>query len=160
MDGKKELCRARFAAGCFWGVEESFANHPGVISTQVGYSGGKGKDPTYRDVCRGDTGHAEAVEIVFDPDVVSYDDLLDHLFSIHDPTTPNRQGPDVGHQYRSAIFYLDEEQKERALEAIRRHSDEFHSSIVTEVAPAGPFYMAEEYHQRYLMKNSSARCRI
>ncbi|MDG6224709.1 MAG: peptide-methionine (S)-S-oxide reductase MsrA [Candidatus Thermoplasmatota archaeon] len=160
MDGKIRLSRATFAAGCFWGVEESFANLFGVISTQVGYSGGNVADPTYRDVCRGDTGHAEAVEVMFDPNVVSYEDLLDHLFSIHDPTTPNRQGPDVGHQYRSAIFYHDEAQKQKALKAIDGHCNDFARPIVTEIAPAGPFYRAEEYHQRYLAKNGMAHCRI
>jgi len=154
--------KATFGAGCFWGVEEAFLRVPGVVDVAVGYSGGHTPGPTYRQVCTGQTGHAEVVEVDFDPAVVSYDRLLDVFFSIHDPTTPNRQGPDVGTQYRSAIFVHDADQQ-AAAEAARARLDasgRFRRPIVTEIAPAGPFHRAEEYHQRYLQKNGGAGCSI
>lgn len=156
-----ETREAIFAAGCFWGVEASFRSLPGVIDTEVGYTGGSRENPTYGDVCRGDTGHAEAVRVVFDPARIAYGALLKHFFSIHDPTTKDRQGPDVGSQYRSAIFYTDEAQKEAAVRALAEltASGAFGRPIVTEVAPAGVFYKAEEYHQRYLEKTGRAVCR-
>jgi len=156
------LEKATFGAGCFWGVEAAFRNVKGVVSTQVGYSGGRTADPTYEQVCSGRTGHAEAVEVSYDPAVVSYDDLLRVFWENHDPTTPNRQGPDVGEQYRSAIFTHSPAQEAAAkssvaaLEAAKR----FRRPIVTEIVPAGPFYRAEEYHQQYLEKRGQASCHI
>ena len=146
-----ETHKAIFGAGCFWGVEAKFRKVPGVISTRVGYTGGKFTEPTYRDVCSHKTGHAEAIEITFDPSKVSFDELLDVFWTIHDPTTLNRQGPDIGEQYRSAIFYLNSEQREKALiskenlEASKR----FNNPIVTQIIPASDFWEAEEYHQQY-----------
>ena len=146
--------RATFAAGCFWGVEETFRKVPGVISAQVGYTGGKTANPTYRDVCSDATGHAEAIEITFDPAKVSYPKLLEIFFENHDPTTPNRQGPDVGSQYRSAVFYHTPEQRKlaEAEKANREKSGDYARPIVTEIVEAGPFYKAEDYHQRYFEK--------
>ena len=141
--------KATFAAGCFWGVEEAFANREGVLSTQVGYSGGESVYPTYEEVSRGKTGHAESVEVEFDPDWVSYRDLVNLFFEIHDPTSRNRQGPDVGSQYRSVIFYHDDEQRRIAEEVINERSSDYPKPIVTELVKAGPFYRAEEYHQRF-----------
>lgn len=147
--------KATFGAGCFWHVEHVFANTPGVKSTAVGYTGGHTKNPTYEDVCTDRTGHAEAVQVEYDPDAVSYDELLDVFWSHHDPTTPNRQGPDIGVQYRSAIFYHTDEQRDAAarsrdgLQRSGRHS----RPIVTEIVPAADFYRAEEYHQKYIEKN-------
>ncbi len=152
--------KATFAAGCFWGVETAFRQVPGVISTEVGYSGGRTKNPTYREVCTDQTGHAEAVRIEFDPAKVSYDELLKIFWECHDPTTLNRQGPDVGSQYRSAIFFHSPEQEAAArvskegLEKSGRHS----RPIVTEIVPASEFYRAEEYHQQYLVKRGMAHC--
>lgn len=143
---------ARFAAGSFWEVEEAFRRLPGVTSTKVGYTGGFLENPTYRQVCTDRTGHAEAVEILFDPAVVSYRALLDVFFSCHDPTTPNRQGPDVGSQYRSAIFWCTREQELEAITAKAAWQDRFAFRIVTEITPASPFYEAEERHQRYFAK--------
>jgi len=149
-----EIQKAIFAAGCFWGVEAKFRKVEGVVSTRVGYIGGQFTNPNYKDVCSHKTGHAEAVEITFDPSNVSYDELLDIFWSIHDPTTLNRQGPDVGTQYRSAIFYLNSEQKKKAmsskakLEASKRSK----SLIVTQIVPASEFWEAEEYHQKYVEK--------
>ena len=146
---------ATFAAGCFWGVEEEFRTLPGVISTQVGYTGGRADNPDYRQVCTGDTGHAEAVEITFDPAVISYGQLLEHFWQMHDPTTLNRQGPDVGTQYRSAIFFHSDEQR-RLAEDSRDHLERtgrLRRQIVTEIVPAGTFWPAEEYHQKYRMKH-------
>ena len=156
------LEKATFGAGCFWGVEAAFRSVEGIVSTQVGYSGGRTPDPTYGQVCAGRTGHAEAVEVSYDPAQVSYDDLLRVFWENHDPTTPNRQGPDVGEQYRSAIFYHSPAQEAAAkasasaLEAAKR----FHRPIVTQIVPAGPFYRAEEYHQQYLEKRGQASCHI
>jgi peptide-methionine (S)-S-oxide reductase len=154
--------KATFGAGCFWGVELAFRQVEGVAGVAVGYSGGSQVDPTYRDVCTGRTGHAEVVEVDYDPEKVSYAKLLEVFWSIHDPTTPNRQGPDVGTQYRSAIFTHDPEQQAEALaaKAAEDASGRFRRPIVTEVTPAKPFYRAEEYHQRYLEKNGRAGCSI
>lgn len=154
--------KAIFAAGCFWGIEELFRTLPGVIETTVGYTGGKTKNPSYEDVCSHTTGHAEAVEVEFDPKKVSYEELLDGFWKGHDPTTLNRQGPDVGSQYRSAIFYLDESQKEAAQaskEALQQKA-KYAEPIVTEISRAEPFYRAEEYHQKYFLKNGGASCHI
>jgi peptide-methionine (S)-S-oxide reductase len=154
--------KATFGAGCFWGVELAFRQVEGVADVAVGYSGGAYDNPSYRDVCTGQTGHAEVVEVDYDPEKVSYTKLLDVFWSIHDPTTPNRQGPDVGTQYRSAIFTHDPEQQAEALaaKAAEDASGRFRRPIVTEVNPARPFYRAEEYHQRYLEKNGRAGCSI
>ncbi len=159
---KLEHPKATFAAGCFWGVEEAFRTLEGVVSTRVGYTGGTTKNPTYEQVCTDQTGHAEAVEIIFDPKVISYEKLVFKFFQIHDPTTLNRQGPDVGSQYRSSIFYHDEDQK-KAVEGIMRKiklSSVLRGPIVTEVLPAQEFYPAEEYHQKYLMKKGVPVCHI
>jgi peptide-methionine (S)-S-oxide reductase len=152
--------RALFAAGCFWQVEIDFANLPGVTSTLVGYSGGKIPQPTYEQVCGVRTGHAETVLVEFDSAQVSYEALLNLFWSLHDPTTLNRQGPDVGTQYRSAIFTTTPEQAALAIEARARAQINFSHRIVTEITPAGPFYPAEEYHQRYLVKHGRAFCRL
>lgn len=143
--------KAIFAAGCFWGVEAKFRKVPGVISARVGYTGGKFTKPTYKDVCSHKTSHAEAIEITFDPSKVSYDELLDVFWTIHNPTTLNRQGPDVGPQYRSAIFYLNSLQKEKAINSKARLdlSKRFKKPIVTLIVPASDFWEAEEYHQQY-----------
>jgi len=146
---------ATFGAGCFWGVEEAFRNVRGVLSTEVGYAGGTVPRPGYEAVCTGTTGHAEAVRLLYDPDEVSYDDLLAVFWSIHDPTQKDRQGPDVGSNYRSVIFYHDAEQKRRAL-ASRDNlagSGKFNRPIVTEIVPATVFWRAEEYHQHYVEKH-------
>ncbi|MGE5609265.1 MAG: peptide-methionine (S)-S-oxide reductase MsrA [Bacillota bacterium] len=145
---------ATFAAGCFWGVQSTFQKVPGVISTQVGYTGGRTANPTYRDVCSDATGHAEAIEVVYDPTKVSYQKLLEIFFENHDPTTFDRQGPDVGSQYRSAIFYHTPEQQRLAIaeKDKRNDSGQYVSPIITQIVPAGPFYRAEEYHQRYYEK--------
>ncbi len=149
---------ATFAAGCFWGIEDSFRHVPGVRQALSGYEGGHTKNPTYRDVCSDATGHAEVVQISFDPAEVSYDDLLQHFWSLHDPTTPNRQGPDVGSQYRSAIFYHDDAQRvaAEASKAAEDRSGRQKRPIVTEIVPAATFYAAEDYHQRYFEKNGIA----
>ncbi len=155
--------RATFAAGCFWGVEEVFRQVPGVVDTEVGYTGGTTDDPTYKDVCSDTTGHAEAVQVEYDPEKVSYDELLDVFFANHDPTTPNRQGPDVGSQYRSAIFVHDEDQEQAALAAKRRLEEEgrFSRPVVTQIVPATAFWPAEEHHQRYFQKRGiPATCHI
>lgn len=152
--------KATFAAGCFWGVEEAFRHIKGVTSTTVGYTGGTKENPSYKDVCTGTTGHAEAVEVEFDPAQVSYRELVAAFFQNHNPTTLNRQGPDIGAQYRSAIFYHDAEQEAEAREAIAalEKARIFNRPIVTEVKPAAPFYRAEEYHQQYLAKRGAASC--
>jgi peptide-methionine (S)-S-oxide reductase len=153
---------ATFAAGCFWGVEATFRQLPGVISTRVGYTGGKTADPTYEQVCTDLTGHAEAVEVEYDPTQVSYDDLLKVFWENHDPTTMNRQGPDVGTQYRSVIFYQNEAQHAAAV-ASRDQLEKSHAfkrPIVTQIVPAVPFFPAEEYHQRYLEKRGLASCHV
>ena len=156
--------KATFAAGCFWGVESEFRGllGKGVISTRVGYTGGHTENPTYQDVCSHKTGHAEAVEVVYDPGKVSYERLLKLFWSMHDPTTPNRQGPDVGSNYRSAIFFHMPEQRaaaEKSKEELEK-SKRFKSPIVTEIAAAGVFYPAEDYHQQYFEKRGIAGCRV
>jgi peptide-methionine (S)-S-oxide reductase len=154
--------KATFGAGCFWGVEVAFQQIPGVLNAEAGYEGGTLKNPSYEDVCTGRTGHAEVVEVTFDPARVSYEDLVDVFFTKHDPTTLNRQGPDRGTQYRSAIFYHDDEQRGVAEAAKERwdRSGRWRSPVVTEVTPASTFYRAEEYHQRYLEKHGLASCHI
>lgn len=153
---------ATFAAGCFWGVEAAFRQVPGVVSTTVGYTGGTRDDPSYRQVCTGRTGHAEAVQVVYDPQRLSYDELLAVFWDNHDPTTANRQGPDVGTQYRSAVFVHNDEQ----LRSATRSKDELDASgrfrrpIVTEIVPASTFWPAEDYHQQYLEKRGLSTCRI
>jgi peptide-methionine (S)-S-oxide reductase len=150
--------RATFAAGCFWGVEAAFRGIEGVVATRVGYTGGTTADPSYEQVCSDATGHAEAVQVWFDPDVVSYDELLDTFWSIHDPTTPDRQGWDFGSQYRSAIFFHDADQERDALASRDEHQSSLARPIVTQIAPASTFYDAEEYHQRYAEKHGGAAC--
>jgi peptide-methionine (S)-S-oxide reductase len=144
--------KATFGAGCFWGVEAAFRKLEGVLSVTSGYAGGTHPNPTYEEVCTGRTGHAEVVQIEYDPGHVSYDDLLGLFWEIHDPTTLNRQGPDVGTQYRSAIFFHDDEQKVQARKSKEVSSGRFGRPIVTEVAPAEVFHPAEDYHQRYFEK--------
>ena len=152
--------KATFAAGCFWGVEATFRRVKGVVATQVGYTGGHAERPTYKQVCAGDTGHAEAVEVTFDPAVVSYEQLLDVFWTCHDPTQVNRQGPDVGAQYRSAVFYHDEAQRTAAVASRDRlaASGKWRGAIATQIVSAGAFWRAEEYHQQYLEKRGQAHC--
>jgi len=152
--------KATFAAGCFWGVEKIFSKIPGVISTTVGYAGGTAADPTYHEVCAGRTGHAEAVEVVYDPARVRYEALLMTFWEYHDPTTSNRQGPDVGSQYRSVIFTHDAEQQVVAQrsKSLLETAHVFPGRLVTEIVPAGRFWRAEEYHQQYLVKNPGGYC--
>ncbi len=147
--------KATFAAGCFWGIEDAFMQQPGVIATQVGYTGGHTIDPAYRDVCSDTTGHAEAVLVEYDPERIGYGQLLDLFWRIHNPTTLNRQGPDVGSQYRSAIFYHSPQQEAEAhkSKAALTQSGRFQQPVVTEIVPAVTFYPAEEYHQKYNQKN-------
>ena len=153
---------ATFAAGCFWGVEETFRQVPGVVKTTVGYLGGHTANPTYKDVCTDETGHAEVVQVTFDPSKVSYDKLLDVFWSAHDPTTLNRQGPDIGTQYRSAIFFHSSEQERqaRASKEKMQASGKFRRPVVTEITPASTFYSAEDYHQKYLAKRGLSHCHI
>ncbi len=153
---------ATFGAGCFWGVELNFRRVPGVIEALVGYEGGITSDPTYRDVCSGTTNHAEVVQVEFDPQKVTFAQLLDVFFELHDPTTLNRQGPDVGTQYRSVVFYHDEDQKRAGEEKIASLTaqNRFRRPIVTQVLPAETFYKAEDYHQRYLEKRGQSSCSI
>ncbi|HMG32439.1 MAG TPA: peptide-methionine (S)-S-oxide reductase MsrA [Blastocatellia bacterium] len=157
-----ETQKALFAAGCFWGVEAAFREVPGVVDTAVGYSGGHTSDPSYEEVCSGRTGHAETVEVVYDPSRVTYEELLNVFWDNHDPTTLNRQGPDVGEQYRSAIFFLNPQQQAAAVASrqVLQESGRFKRDIVTEITPAGRFWRAEEYHQRYFEKRGVAHCRI
>ena len=152
--------KATLAAGCFWQVEVEFRNTPGVVAAQVGYSGGRTENPSYQDVCTGRTGHAEAVEVDFDPERISYEELLETFWRLHDPTQLNRQGPDVGSQYRSAIFFHSPEQERAATASRDRAQSRFRRPVVTEITPAGPFYPAEDYHQRYLEKRGLATCAI
>ena len=151
---------ATFGAGCFWGVEIEFRNVPGVVDTAVGYEGGTLPNPTYEDVCSHTTGHAEVVQVEFDSDEVSYDQLLDLFWSVHDPTQVNRQGPDIGSNYRSVIFFHSPEQEEKALESRARAQARFDRPIATEISPASDFWRAEEYHQQYLVKRGRVTCRI
>ena len=157
-DKGKRMEKATFAAGCFWGVEAAFRRLPGVLETSVGYAGGHTTNPTYEEVCCGGSGHTEAVQVAFDPQVISYDALLDHFWQLHDPTTPNRQGPDIGSQYRSAIYTHGPEQaaaaaaSKAALASSGRHA----APVVTEIEEAGPYYRAEDYHQNYFDKRRMA----
>ena len=154
--------KATFGAGCFWGVEAAFQNVNGVTATAVGYEGGSTDNPTYEQVCRDSTGHAEVIEIDFDPGVVSYERLLELFWSMHDPTTLNRQGPDFGTQYRSAVFFHSPEQQAAAtaLKESLDQSGRFAKPIVTEITPASTFYRAEDYHQKYLEKRGMASCHL
>lgn len=154
--------KATFGAGCFWGVQVAFDRASGVVETAVGYEGGTLERPTYHDVCTDRTGHAEVVQVTFDPARVSYPELLDTFFSNHNPTQLNRQGPDHGTQYRSVIFFHSPEQQQQAQEAIARLTAErrFSNPIVTQVVPAAAFWPAEEYHQKYLEKRGAASCHI
>jgi methionine-S-sulfoxide reductase len=153
---------ATFAGGCFWGVEAIFSQIKGVLETTVGYTGGFLENPTYQQVKAGKTGHTEAVQIKFDPEIISYEELLDYFWRMHDPTTLNRQGVDVGNQYRSAIFYHNEKQRELALKSKENFdkSGVFNQKAVTEIVPATKFYPAEEYHQDYFAKNGGRVCHI
>jgi len=153
-----EVQTATFAAGCFWGVEAAFREVEGVVRTRVGYTGGRTPDPTYERVCSHATGHAEAVEVSFDPARVSYQQLLATFWKIHDPTTRNRQGWDVGDQYRSAIFVHDAEQAAAASTSLQHEQPRIRKPIVTEITPSGEFYPAEEYHQRYFEKQGRISC--
>lgn len=151
---------ATFAAGCFWGPEEKFRRIPGVISSTSGYAGGHVDNPEYRQVCSETTGHAEVVQVEFDPDTVTYQQLLDAFFQMHDPTQVNRQGPDIGSQYRSAIFYHSDDQNRLARETVERLDNEkrYPRPIATEITPAPQFWRAEDYHQRYLERRGLASC--
>ncbi len=154
--------KATFGAGCFWGIEAAFRQVPGVVSTAVGYMGGATEEPTYRQVCSGRTGHAEVVQVEYDPERLSYDEVLAVFWDNHDPTTLNRQGPDVGTQYRSAVFFHDEAQEAAARRSIEQleASRRFRRPIVTEVTPGSTFWLAEDYHQQYLEKRGLSTCRI
>jgi methionine-S-sulfoxide reductase len=154
----EELQRATFAAGCFWGVEAAFRETEGVVRTRVGYTGGRTIDPSYEQVCSDTTGHAEAVDVWFDPTVIGYGDLVKLFWSIHDPTTPNRQGWDLGSQYRSAIFFHDADQERRAIASRDEHQRTLARPIVTEIVPAEAFFEGEDYHQRYFEKHGGAAC--
>lgn len=154
--------RATFAAGCFWGVEAAFRRIPDLVDVTVGYTGGRHENPTYEDVCSGLTGHAEAVEIVYDPARVTYEQLLEVFWNCHDPTQLNRQGPDVGTQYRSAVFFhtAEQEQAARAGKARLDASGRYRRPVATEITPASTFYKAEDYHQRYFEKTGQASCHV
>ena len=161
--GGSELEKAIFAAGCFWHVELEFSHVKGVTSTRVGYSGGTFENPTYQDVHTGKTGHAESVEVDYDPSIIPYEKLLDVFWGLHDPTQANRQGPDVGSQYRSAIFFLTPEQRTAAIasrDALQASGKYKNKKIVTEISAARKFWPAEEYHQKYLEKQGMASCGI
>jgi peptide-methionine (S)-S-oxide reductase len=152
--------RATFAAGCFWGVEAAFREIEGILETSVGYTGGDTVDTSYEQVCRGNTGHAEAVEVRFDPKQVTYRELLETFWRIHNPTTHNRQGPDIGSQYRSAVFFHDPEQEALALATRDDAQVSLRKPIVTQIVPASVFYRAEDYHQRYFEKHGRAACAV
>lgn len=152
--------RAIFAAGCFWGVQYYFDQVPGVIKTLAGYTGGHLKNPTYEQVCGHGTGHAEAVLLEFDPDLVKYETLVKHFFRMHDPTQLNRQGPDIGDQYRSAIFYFDESQRKSVEKLKRDVQSKFKNPVVTEIVPVKEFYEAEDYHQKYAEKTGRGLCHV
>ncbi len=152
---------AIFAAGCFWGIEKGFLDVPGVLDAESGYTGGHLENPTYEKVCSDTTGHAEAVRVQFDPEKVTYEALVRKFFSFHDPTQMNRQGPDIGSQYRSGIFYLTDEQKEVAEKVKAEFAPNFYpKTIATEITPASTFYRAEEYHQRYFANHPNAVCHL
>jgi len=159
---KETMQKATFGAGCFWGVEDAFRKLEGVVSTRVGYAGGDFDHPSYQDVCSGVTGHAEVVEVTYNPAITSYTDLLDLFWNIHDPTTRNRQGPDIGAQYRSVIFYHNAEQEKLARESKEKlnASGRYPEKIVTEILPAPTFWKAEDYHQQYLEKTGQKSCRF
>jgi len=159
-DGPQGSQRATFAAGCFWGIEAAFREIDGVVQTSVGYTGGHSAAPTYEQVCSHGTGHAEAVEVWFDPAMVSYEELLEIFWRIHNPTTRNRQGLDIGDQYRSAIFTHTPEQQAAALSSRDREQARQRKKIVTQIVPASAFYRAEEYHQRYFEKSGRAACAV
>ncbi|MDP9067496.1 MAG: peptide-methionine (S)-S-oxide reductase MsrA [Actinomycetota bacterium] len=152
--------KATFGAGCFWGVEAAYRQIQGVLSTAVGYAGGTAVNPTYKQVCTGRTGHAEVVEVTFDPSRVGYDQLLEVFWENHDPTTLNRQGPDIGTQYRSAIFFHTPEQEAAARASLEKAQANLSRPIVTQIEPASDFYIAEDYHQQYLEKRGLSTCRI
>ncbi len=154
------MVTATFAAGCFWGVESRFAAQPGVVETAVGYMGGHTDDPNYKEVCTDTSGHAEVVQLQFDPQVVDYRQLLQLFWQIHDPTTLNRQGPDSGSQYRSAVFFHDAEQQQQAEAMLQQLQPNFAQPIVTQIVPAANFYRAEEYHQKYLAKQGLPSCSL
>jgi peptide-methionine (S)-S-oxide reductase len=158
----ENLQTATFGAGCFWGVEEAFSRVPGVVGTEVGYMGGTRENPTYRDVCTGKTGHAEVTQVTYDPEKVSYEELLNVFWTIHDPTTVNRQGPDIGTQYRSVIFYHTPEQETaaRASKENIERSGRYRRPVATEIVPASTFWRAEEYHQQYFAKQGGGHCRV
>tara|TARA_B100001113_G_C20921540_1_gene540324 strand:+ start:115 stop:576 length:462 start_codon:yes stop_codon:yes gene_type:complete len=147
--------KALFGAGCFWGVEESFRKLNGVVNTEVGYSGGHTMNPTYETICAGDTNHAEVVLVEYDESNISYEDLVEHFWKCHDPTTLNRQGPDIGTQYRSVIFYFNENQKKLSLQSKNRYSEKTKLNIVTEISQVKEYYKAEEYHQKYIQKTGT-----
>ncbi len=147
--------KALFGAGCFWGVEESFRKLNGVVKTEVGYSGGHTMNPTYESVCAGDTNHAEVVLVEYDESNISYEDLVENFWKCHDPTTLNRQGPDIGTQYRSVIFYFNENQKKLSLQSKNRYLEKTKLNIVTEISEVKEYYKAEEYHQKYIQKTGS-----
>jgi peptide-methionine (S)-S-oxide reductase len=157
----ERIQRCTFSAGCFWGVEDIFMRLRGVKETKVGYTGGNFVNPTYEDVCSDTTGHAEAIEVKYDPNEISYEELLRRFWSIHDPTTKDRQGPDIGSQYRSAIFYHNPEQEAVARKVKKELNDlRFQNRIVTEIVPASTFYPAEDYHQKYYLKNGVESCNL
>ncbi len=158
----ENLQKATFGAGCFWGVEEIFKKLPGVSSTAVGYMGGHTKNPTYKEVCSNQTGHAEVLQLEYDPVKISYEELLQTFWDCHNPTQVNRQGPDYGTQYRSAVFFhsLEQEELAKKSKAVLENSDKYHEPIATEIVPAETFYRAEEYHQQYFMKNGGGACHI
>ena len=147
--------KALFGAGCFWGVEEHFRKLSGIKKTEVGYSGGNTKNPTYESVCYQNTDHAEVLQVEFDEKIISYEELVEEFWKCHDPTTLDRQGPDVGRQYRSVIYYFDEEQKKIALNSKNKNQHRFNNRIITELSKADIFYKAEEYHQKYIQKSRS-----
>ncbi|MGA2300238.1 MAG: peptide-methionine (S)-S-oxide reductase MsrA [Candidatus Acidiferrum sp.] len=153
---------ATFGAGCFWGVEAAFRRVPGVLDAVSGYSGGRTENPTYKEVCTDQTGHAEVVQVTFDPSKVSYEQLLEVFWKVHDPTQVNRQGPDFGKQYRTAIFFHTPEQQAKALKSKQAldASGKLHRPVATEITPVGTFWRAEEYHQRYLEKKGQDSCHI
>lgn len=161
MSPTPKSSQALFGAGCFWGVEQSFSELPGVTATQVGYAGGTTERPTYDDVCNGTSGHTEVALVTFDPALVSYQTLVEKFFALHDPTQLNRQGPDIGHQYRSVIFFYDAEQEAtaRAVRTALTTANRYPHPIVTAIEPAPTFWPAEEYHQRYLQKRGGGACR-